>query len=193
MDLKNCITDTQAGWNLFDSLEPVTAAELTGVWNGYELRTGHPMEGLLTVAPWYGKQFLSAEEVHPLLFSDRDGTQYAVSARKAFGMIGNPVLLKLATVFAAVVNRRGNFDSHRLDGLFHLLRTKKSGARIREIQYRGAVTAAMVYDELAIIDVFRRVDENTLLGVMDIKGRLGQKGYFFVLERPDAGGVNNSD
>lgn len=39
----------------------------------------------------------------------------------------------------------------------------------------------MVYDQLAIIDVFRKVDDKTLLGVMDMKGM--EQAFFFVLRR----------
>ncbi len=41
----------------------------------------------------------------------------------------------------------------------------------------------MIYDGLAINDVFRMVDANTVLGVMDRKGD-GQF-FFFVLRRSD--------
>ena len=41
----------------------------------------------------------------------------------------------------------------------------------------------MIYDELAIIDVFKKIDNDTIIGVMDIKGRYGTKGYFFIMNR----------
>ena len=44
-------------------------------------------------------------------------------------------------------------------------------ARLREINFRGKVSSAMMYNYLPIIDHFRRVDENTLMGVMDVKGK----------------------
>ncbi|WP_260320228.1 DUF4334 domain-containing protein [Peribacillus simplex] len=54
---------------------------------------------------------------------------------------------------------------------------------MRQIQYRGKVSAGMVYDQKSIIDLFRKVDEDTLLGVMDIKDFFPDKSYFFVLRR----------
>jgi hypothetical protein len=39
----------------------------------------------------------------------------------------------------------------------------------------------MIYDHLPIIDIFRRVDEDTLLGVMDMRGLADP--YFFILRR----------
>jgi len=45
-------------------------------------------------------------------------------------------------------------------------------ARIREIRFRGKVSTGMIYNHLPIIDHFRRVDENTLMGAMDLKGKI---------------------
>ncbi|KAJ6584085.1 hypothetical protein DFH09DRAFT_1308787 [Mycena vulgaris] len=54
-------------------------------------------------------------------------------------------------------------------------------ARVREIKYRGVVSAAMVYDDKPVIDHFRYVDENTVAGTMDVKG--APAGYHFHLTR----------
>jgi hypothetical protein len=48
------------------------------------------------------------------------------------------------------------------------------------IEHRGVVTATMSYDALPINDHFRRVDDATLLGVMDLRGA---PPFFFVLRR----------
>ncbi|CDS09635.1 hypothetical protein LRAMOSA10995 [Lichtheimia ramosa] len=42
-------------------------------------------------------------------------------------------------------------------------------ARIRQIEFRGVVSAAMVYDDKPIIDYFRFVDEQTVMGTMDVR------------------------
>ena len=47
--------------------------------------------------------------------------------------------------------------------------------------HRGVVTAAMVYDSLPIIDVFRRVSADVLLGAMDMRGLPSP--FLFVLRR----------
>ena len=52
---------------------------------------------------------------------------------------------------------------------------------LREVTHRGVVTAAMVYDSLPIIDVFRRVDDDVRLGAMDMRGLPFP--YLFVLRR----------
>ncbi len=43
-------------------------------------------------------------------------------------------------------------------------------AQLRSVEYRGVVTATMVYDKHPILDHFRRVDARTVLGCMDKKG-----------------------
>lgn len=45
-------------------------------------------------------------------------------------------------------------------------------ARIREVRFRDKVSTGMIYNHLPIIDHFRRVDENTLMGAMDLKGKI---------------------
>jgi hypothetical protein len=64
--------------------------------------------------------------------------------------------------------------------------TRKPKARLRSLEHRGVVTAAMVYDALPIIYVFRRVDADTLLGLMDLRGLPAP--FFFLLERDDPAG-----
>ncbi|KAJ7486175.1 GXWXG protein-domain-containing protein [Mycena galericulata] len=54
-------------------------------------------------------------------------------------------------------------------------------ARVREIKFRGVLSAAMVYDDKAIIDHFRYVDADTVAGMMDFKDL--PAGYHFHLTR----------
>ena len=46
---------------------------MVGRWRGSGLPTGSPLDGLLESYGWYGKEFVDAETVHPLLFRDRAG------------------------------------------------------------------------------------------------------------------------
>jgi Domain of unknown function (DUF4334) len=73
---------------------------------------------------------------------------------------------------------RASFDVVR-----PLLYTHRPKARLRVLEHRGVATAAMVYDALPIIDVFRRVDPDTQLGLMDLRGLPAP--FFFLLERDD--------
>ena len=52
---------------------------------------------------------------------------------------------------------------------------------MRLVEHRGVTRAAMLYDHLPIVDVFRRLDAHTLLGVMDARG-ISQP-FFFTLRR----------
>ena len=153
----------------FDSLPAVRCEEMLGRWKGREVRTGHPMDGMLEASGWYGKQFDSLDGVHPLLFSTPRGKLFAVDPRK--------VPLGLAPkVPAGVVEKAQG----ALGVLKPAIGTKKHRARLRPVEHRGVVTAAMVYDHLPIIDFFRRLDDDNVLGVMDLRGSTP---YFFALAR----------
>jgi hypothetical protein len=65
--------------------------------------------------------------------------------------------------------------------LLPLLTTQAPQARLRVVQHRGVATAAMLYDRLPIVDVFRRLDATTLLGLMDARGI--PQPFFFLLQR----------
>ena len=155
----------------FDSLPAVEPGEMLGRWRGSGLRTGSPLDGLLEAYGWYGKEFLDEETVHPLLFSDRSGRPRAV----------DPSLLPMALLrdYAGFLQ----FWPLRtaMTSLRPLLYTSRPKARLREIEHRGVVTAAMVYDSLPIIDVFRRVDDDVRLGAMDMRGLPAP--FLFVLRR----------
>lgn len=153
----------------FDRLPTVAVDDITlGRWRGGEIITGHPMDGLLTASGWYGKQFDGPEAVHPLLFSTPGQGIFSVDPRR--------VPLSLAGKIPNELVARGK---KALPVLALGLRTRQPRARLRAIEFRGKVSAAMVYDHLPIIDVFRRVDEHTLLGVMDQRG--APQPYFFTL------------
>jgi hypothetical protein len=153
----------------YDSLPSVAREEMLGRWKGREVRTGHPMDGMLEASGWYGKQFDGVDEVHPLLFSTPAGKLFAVDPRKV------PLGLAPKVPAGLVERSRG-----ALGVLKPAIGTKKHRARLRMVEHRGVVTAAMVYDHLPIIDFFRRIDDDNLLGVMDLRGSTP---YFFALAR----------
>ncbi|MCK0145958.1 GXWXG domain-containing protein [Arenibacter sp. F26102] len=53
---------------VYDQLEPVSLDFMMGRWTGSEIATGHSLDGMLVPSGWYGKMFISPEEVHPLVF-----------------------------------------------------------------------------------------------------------------------------
>lgn len=52
-------------------------------------------------------------------------------------------------------------------------------AQLREVVYRGVCTATMIYDTQPILDHFRKIDDNSVLGAMDRKGD-AQPLYFYL-------------
>ncbi len=168
--LQNEKATTAEALALFDQLEPIDLDFMFGRWKGLGLHTNHPMDGLLEVANWYGKEFISPDCVHPLLFLDGNGDIFKLSP--------NPQMMKMALSLPIPKN-----DAVKpVFTLFNpLLKTEKSQARLRMMEHRGKVSATMIYDHLPIHDVFRKIDENTLLGLMDYK--VVQQPFFFTLSR----------
>jgi hypothetical protein len=167
--------DPEEALAYFDSLPAVEPGGMLGRWRGSGLPTGSPLDGLLETYGWYGKEFLDDESVHPLLFTDRSGDPRPI----------DPWLLPIALLrdYAGFLQ----FWPLRtaLAGIRPLLYTDKPKARLREVTHRGVVTAAMVYDALPIIDVFRRVSDDVRLGAMDMRGLPFP--FLFVLRRDAAG------
>ncbi|AYF78950.1 DUF4334 domain-containing protein [Nocardia yunnanensis] len=158
-------------WELFDSLPAVRVEDITtGRWRGAEVGTGHPWDGMLVESGWYGKQFDSADSVQPLLFTAPDGEIFPVDPRRV------PLFLAGKVPVSALRPVRRSLGVLRT-----VLRTTTPRARLRNLEFRGKSSAAMIYDHLPIIDIFRRVDHDTLLGVMDMRGL--REPYFFVLYR----------
>ncbi|WP_335581567.1 DUF4334 domain-containing protein [Streptomyces sp. KLMMK] len=112
--------------DLFDRLEPVGIGLLIGTWRGGAFETGSENAEQLAKMRWYGKRFVDADHVEPLLCRDENGEVH----------------------------------SYEEMGL----------ATLREVVHRGKQSTAMVYDQLPIIDHFRRLTDDVLLGVMDKKG-----------------------
>jgi hypothetical protein len=163
--------DPDEALSFFDGLPAVTPEEMLGRWRGSGLPTGSPLDGLLEGFGWYGKEFLDEECVHPLLFNDRRGAPRPVDP----GLLPVGVLRDYAG-FLDIWPLRRAFAAVR-----PLLYTRRPKARLRTVEHRGVQTAAMVYDALPIIDVFRRVGDDVRLGAMDMRGLPAP--YLFVLTR----------
>lgn len=131
--------ELDAVWAALDTIEPEA---LYGRWKGAEFFTGHPANGLLDRARWYGKTFVSRSEVQPLICRDADGALFSDTA------LG------------------------------------KGEATLWSIEFRGEVTASMVYDGQPIIDHFKRVDDATVMGIMNGKGAvIDGRHLYFLLDR----------
>lgn len=162
-------TPRDAAMAEFDTLAPVSVASMLGAWSGAEIPTGHPMDGLLEASRWHGKRFDDPDTVHPLVHTTAAGVRYSI----------HPQRLPLGMVMSAPWMKR--LVSPALITLLRpLLQTTRPAARLRAIEHRGLVTAAMVYDHLPIIDHFRERDDDNIMGVMDFRG---WPPYFFSLTR----------
>lgn len=157
---------------LFDRLDSVEPDFMIGAWRGEAFPTDHPMDGLLQAYHWHGKRFDNPEEVHPLMFSAGDGRLRSI----------DPVLL---LPIIGLLTRGSLPKAGLLPKIFRmlmpLLGTRSSRARLRVTRFRERDSATMIYDHLPINDIFRKVDDKTVLGVMDLK-RMKQP-FFFVLRR----------
>jgi hypothetical protein len=155
---------------LYDSLPPVALEFMLGNWRGRGLPTGHPLDGLLESARWRGKRFRSHDDVDPLVFLGGGGLVALNPALMplVFGQ-KHPALLKHPVTVALF----------RL--LQPLLRTRQPKARLRMTEYRGVLSATMIYDDLPICDVFRKVSERVVVGAMDLRG--SPQPSLFSLER----------
>ena len=157
---------------LFDSLEPATVDFMQGNWKGEGFYTGHGLDGLLEAFHWHGKRFEDTETVHPLVFRTLRGGRVYVNPRC---MMGSPALMERLPLGGSPLLGRC------FQLLLPLMRTSKPRARLRTMEYRGKAGAAMIYDQLPIQDLFRRIDEDTVLGLMDLRGL--SRPFFFVLRR----------
>ena len=153
----------------FDSLDPVDIDTMIGDWRGAELSTGHPMDGMLAASRWFGKSFNSAEVVHPLVHTGLTGRRFCV----------NPALLPIKLGMRLTWLRP---ITPLLFGLLQpVLSTRAPKARLRMMEHRGKTSATMVYDAKPINDVFRKIDDDTVLGLMDHRG--ADTPFFFTLTR----------
>lgn len=164
----------QGALELFDSLETVDIDFVIGSWQGEGYPTNHQLDGVLEAYHWHGKHFESSEDIHPLVFSNLWGRLTRI----------NPIL---SAPSFALMDRLPIPKSKILGKIFQLimplLSTSKSRARLRMTEYRGKISATMIYDQLPINDVFRKLDDNTVMGIMDLKGM--KDPFFFKLKRED--------
>jgi hypothetical protein len=159
---------------LFDELPTVGVDEIIGEWRGGSFPTGHVLDGVLENLGWRGKRFDNVECAHPLLFARRSGATLAIDPAR--------IPFRSAPQWAGFA--RSAAAARLFAILAPLLGTTRPCARLRTIEYRGVATAAMIYDAQPAIDVFRRLDANTLLGLMDLRGMA--RPFFFTLARdPD--------
>lgn len=164
-------TDAATATAFFEALPAVTIEEMLGSWRGGGLPTGHKLDGLLERFGWHGKRFDSADDGHPLVFDRPGGGTVEVLP----ALVPLPLVLRFPRLFATDAFAR------LFRAVTPVLRTRRPRARLRMLEHRGVVTAAMIYDGLPVCDVFRKVDADTRVGLMDSRGM--RRPFFFVLRR----------
>ena len=161
---------SEVAQNRFEHLPAVAVEEMTGLWRGSELPTGHPVDGLLGLYLWRGKRFVTPDFVDPLLF-DRGQDILAL----------NPAVLPVGLALALPRLVRTGAAQALFDIMLPMVATRAPKARLRGVERGGVVSAAMIYDAKPIIDHFRRVDEDRMLGLMELRSTRAP--YFFLLTR----------
>src|SRR5690349_20036670 len=104
---------------LYDELEPISAEEIIGTCKGGRFDGGKSPDPI----NWYGKRFVSATHVEPLLCRAADGSVYSFE--------------------------------------------KLGLAQLREMRFRGKVSASLIYDLQPIMDYFRKVTKDVIVGLGD--------------------------
>ncbi|MBR8832197.1 MAG: hypothetical protein N5P05_000742 [Chroococcopsis gigantea SAG 12.99] len=171
-------TTTVIALELFDRLESVDIDFMQGRWRGSEFPTEHPVDGLLEILNWYGKEFVNSEIVHPLLFLDE--------RNQIFKVVPYPFLINFVAELpmfkdGSLKGWLPYFRPLLLSLNSSLMRTEQSQAQLKMVEYRGRVTTGMIYDYLPIVDYFKKINETTVLGLMDWK-KLPQP-FFFILKK----------
>lgn len=164
------VMTTAEALSVYDSLEPADLDFMMGRWQGKGIVTNHPMDGILEMISWYGKEFIDLETVHPLLFQDAQG--------EVFKLRPDPTVMAISLHFN-ITNYPWLAPSLRWFNRF--FKTEVSQARLRMMESRGVLTATMIYDYLPINDSFKKIDDNSVFGLMDYKAI--PQPFFFLLQR----------
>lgn len=167
-ELKNGTFSIDQVFAIFDDIGSVDVAEISGSWSGAEVNTRHEMQGLLEAIDWVGKVFEDDGNAHPLV----------LGRKKRFAIKPFRPLLRLAL---AVPLFRKPFMAPINSLIARCIQTKKTQATLRMINFRGVVSAAMVYDDVPITDFLRKIDDDHLLGIMEFKWV--DEPYAFLLKR----------
>ena len=137
---------------VWKALPAVRPPEMLGFWRGTGVTSGSVFSTLLRETNWYGKVF---PNVDALVFS----SPHSLLA-----------LVNYATIVPWRLPERRAFRRHPL-----------GAARLVESNRFGSTTAAMAYRYLPVIDHFRRLNDTSVMGLMQIDRRDIPE-LFFVLE-----------
>ena len=136
---------------------PVADADLDAVWA--DLDTIRPADML---GRWHGGEFVTGHAMNGLLTK--------------IGWYGKNFISTSEVQPLVCRNDAGELYSNTEVG--------KGEASLWAVEFRGEVTASMVYDGQPVIDHFKRVNDTTVMGIMNGSGGLiGGRHFYFYLER----------
>jgi hypothetical protein len=161
----------QATEEWFQTLQPVRAQEMIGLWQGAGIPSGHPLDGVLENLGWFGKRFHADMRADALLFQTTPGRLFPIDP--AF------IPLRLALRFSAF--GRTFIARNWFSYLRKTLRARGTTASLHGGDSSDSQTAAMVYDKQPIVDYFRWTGEDEVAGMMVVEG--DRRRYFFWLKR----------
>lgn len=144
---------------------------MIGLWAGRGMPSGHPLDGVLENLGWFGKRFSAQMRADALLFRRGENRLVAIDPAR--------IPLRLALRFHKLGRTRA--ASNLFSYLLRRLRAKGPVASLKAMPFHGVTSAAMAYDTQPIIDHFRKVDDNRVMGAMVIEG--DDRVYFFELQR----------
>lgn len=169
-------TSTGEALRFFDSLQAVPLEMMAGLWKGAELKTNHTFNGKLKNLGWFGKAFITADRVHPLVFKSHNEKLFSLNTK-----LISPGLMKIISIrnveFLKPFIRKSNI----------LLKTNRPSARLRMTHFRGVATTTMIYDFLPINDIFKKIDQDTVMGLMDMRDM--EEPFFFILKKQKSPGA----
>jgi hypothetical protein len=155
----------------FQRLPPIDPREMIGLWEGRGIPANHPFDGVLENLGWFGKQFTSDSRADALLFRSDEHKLISIDPAR--------IPLRLALRF----HKLGRTRAARIvfPYLQRVFMAKGPVASLETTLFQGVASAAMAYDSHPIVDHFRRIDENRIMGAMTIRGY--DRIYFFELAR----------
>ena len=163
-----------------------------GAWTGRELgEHAGCMAGALGACGWRGKAFYADSTADALVF-DRDGAGVAMRPPSR-------LLFRAACAMPARL-RAERFAPSRWLARAAMRPARERSADLVPLALAGARTMAMAYRELDVTDVFRRVDDATVMGAMVLERHAALDGaaaprepvFFFLLSRAGGPSVSSS-
>lgn len=165
------MNDQQQALEQFLPLPPLHPCELSGLWQGRGVPTGHPFDGVLENLGWFGKRFNPDLRADALLFH--------AGRRKLRAIDPKWVPLHLALRFHAF--GRTPLAAVLFARLQRFFQAKGPVASINTVAFEGVESAAMIYDDQPIVDHFRRINDDRLMGLMAMRD--DDRFYLFEPER----------